>query len=127
MCVSGHLLLQLPEQGCEGEFCGFPTAVHSDARETQNSSALPGGHLGLPPPQTALFPWDLIWAVPLVYSPNQKDLEEEIKAFPATTVLGLGYKGASAPECVQGVRGVAQDDVRPVCLHLTCGTEHRCV
>lgn len=94
MCVSGHLLLQLPEQGCEGEFCGFPTAVHSDARETQNSSALPGGHLGLPP-QTALFPWDLIWAVPLVYSPNQKDLEEEIKAFPATTVLGLGYNGAS--------------------------------
>lgn len=79
------------------------------------------------PPQTALFPWDLIWAVPLVYSPNQKDLEEEIKAFPATTVLGLGYNGASAPECVQGVRCVAQDDVRPVCLHPTCGTEHRCV
>lgn len=52
---------------------------------------------------------------------------EEIKAFPDTTVLGLGYKGATVPECMQGVHCVVQDDVKPVCLHPTCGTEHRCV
>lgn len=33
-------------------------------------------------------------------------------------MLGLGYKGDTVPEYMQGVCFIVEDDVGPVCLHL---------